>query len=313
MQFEKHSQIKKFCTPVIQMNTDTNCETRRFHPISAFFYTGALFIFAMSWSNPLWLILLLALAAACLLVVADWRAWRNALALSLFMALVICAVNSLFAAAGGSTLPGARAIPLIGRLRICPGALLFGLSAGLKVPLAVGIFILCGELMDQDEVLSFLSRFAPKSSLLATLATLMIPRLRRELERIRTVMSMRGANVDDRRLVARIKASRPLLHVLLLSSLDGAWDTAVSLNCRAFGSGKRSSYGNAPWGARDSLLLGGALIALMLFAIGRVSNTARIHCYPPLDPVGDMSGIPFLILILSIMCLAFCLAWRSKR
>ncbi len=285
----------------------------KFHPISALSYTGTLFILAMSWSNPLRLIFLLALVSACLLVVSDWRSWRNALALSLFMALIIFAVNSFFAVAGGPTPSDARTIPIIWRLRICPAALLSGFSMALKIPLAVGIFILCGELMDQDELLSSLSRFAPKSSLLATLTMLMIPRLRRDLQRIRTVMSTRGASFDDRRLVARIRASRPLLHVLLLSSLDGAWDTAASLNCRAFGSGKRSSYGNAKWRARDGLLLGGALIALILFAIGHAYSTERAAFHPPLSPMGDMSGIPFFIAILSTICLAFCLAWRSKR
>jgi energy-coupling factor transport system permease protein len=286
---------------------------RHFHPIAAFSYAGALFVLAMSWSNPLWLILLLAFTATCLLVISDWRAWRNPLALSLSMALVVCVVNSCFAPAGGATIVTGRAIPLLGRFRICSEALLFGLTAGLKIPLAVGIFILCGELIDHDEALSFLSRFAPKSSLVATLATLMIPRLRRELERIRTVMSMRGASVDGRRLIARIKASRPLLHVLLLSSLDGAWDTAVSLNCRAFGSGKRSSYGKRLWGMPDCLLLAGALLALILFAIGLASGKGCSHFYPRLDPVVKMSDIPSLILILSLLSLAFSLAWRSKR
>ncbi len=261
--------------------------SRRFHPIAAFCYTGTLFILAMSWSSPAWLIPLLVLVLACLSIASDWRAWRNVLALSLSMALIVCVVNSFFAAGGG---------------RISVESLLFGLSMGLKIPLSVGIFILCGELMDGDDVLSFLSRFAPKSSLVATLAALMIPRLRRDMERIRTVMSMRGANVDDRNPAARVKALRPILHVLLLSSLEGSWDTAVSLNCRAFGSGKRSSYGNAPWRASDGVLAGGALGALILLAMAL--------CY---GRAWDTTGIPGLVFILSVMALAFAIAWRSKR
>jgi energy-coupling factor transport system permease protein len=287
--------------------------SRHFHPIAALCYAGALFVLAMSWSNPLWLILLLTFTATCLLVISDWRAWRNSLALSLSMALVVCLVNAFFAPAGAATVVRGPVMLLLGRFRLCPGALLFGLAAGLKIPLAVSIFVLCGELMDQDEVLSFLSRFAPKSSLVATLATLMIPRLRRELERIRTVMSMRGASLDDRRLIARIKASRPLLHVLLLSSLDGAWDTAASLSCRGFGSGKRSSYGKRPWLARDCFLLAGALLALIPFAIGLAAGKGCYHFYPRLDPVVNMSDIPSLILILSLLSLTFSLAWRSTR
>jgi energy-coupling factor transport system permease protein len=258
-----------------------------FHPIAAFCYTGTLFILAMSWSSPAGLIMLLALTLVCLRIVSDWRTWRNALALSLSMALVICVVNSLFAA---------------GPFRISAESLLFGLSMGLKIPLAVGIFILLGELMDGDEALSFFSRFAPKSSLVMALAALMIPRLRRDMERIRTVMSMRGASVDSRSLTARIKALRPLLHVLLLSSLEGSWDTAVSLNCRAFGSGRRSSCGNAPWGVRDGLLASGALVAFMLFL------TSFIY-----GRVWSVSGIQLSVSILSVMALAFALSWRSKR
>lgn len=261
--------------------------SRHFHPVAAFCYTGTLFILAMSWSNPAWLILLLALTLTCLSIASDWRAWRNVLALSLSMALIVCVVNSLFAARG---------------LRISAESLLFGLSMGLKIPLSVGIFILCGELMDGDEALSFLSRFAPKSSLVATLAALMIPRLRRDMERIRAVMSMRGANLDDRSLAARIKALRPLLHVLLLSSLEGSWDTAVSLNCRAFGSGKRSSYGNTPWRAGDGILAGGALGALALFAAGLVYGG-----------VWDASGISGLVSMSAVMAISFAIAWRSKR
>jgi energy-coupling factor transport system permease protein len=253
------------------------------HPIAAFCYTGTLFILAMSWSSPGGLIILLALTLVCLSIASNWRAWRNVLALSLSMALVICLVNSLFAA---------------GNFRISVESLLFGLSMGLKVPLSVGIFILCGELMDGDEALSFFSRFAPKSSLVVTLAALMIPRLRRDMERIHTVMSMRGAGTDVRNPVARIKALRPILHVLLLSSLEGSWDTAVSLNCRAFGSGERNSYGHAPWKTGDGILAGGAVVALILFAIDLIYGR-----------VWNVSGIQVFISILSVMALAFALAW----
>lgn len=265
-------------------------------------WSGAVFVLAMIWSNPLYLVLLLALEGAGLHLLSPAIQWRGALILSLFPAAFFCIVNALVSPAGSTVL-----IAWPREIRLEP--LLFGLSAGLRIILAVTSFCFLGAFSNRDDLFCLSARFAPKSSLLAGLVTLMIPRMARDLERIRAMMSIRGASFDGG-LMARIRASRPLLHALLLSSLDGAWDTATALHCRAFDSGRRSHYSRRRWSRRDTLLAAPAAAAC---ALGALPGVGRCTFYPSLTPLVDTAALPLFAATLCLLAAAVLLSARASR
>ncbi len=286
---------------------------KQLHPVTVFLYTGTLFVLAMVWTNPLWLVLLFITITVNLLSLSAFKVWKRLLTVSICLAIILGLTNAFFSRRGETTIWIGPALPFIGSLRLTLEALLFGLNSGLKVIVAISIFCLYQEMINQDEAMIIFSRIAPKSALTMILAVLLVPRLRRDLTRIRDVMSIRGAGFDTRGLVRRINASRPLLHVLLFSALEGSWDIASTLSCRAFGSGKRSFHKCRDWLPRDWLVASGALMALSTFVIGLRSGTGFYNFYPSLGPIIKSADIPFIIVVFCSLSLSYLLGWSFKR
>jgi len=270
------------------------CKT--FHPVAATIFAGSVFIPAMIWTNPLWLAILFA-ASAFLATSLSRAGWRTALLAALPLAAVFGITNALFSNRGEIS-------PTQGPLGIPLEPLVYGISMGLKVGLAIIAFMLFGGMTDRDEALSVFSRVAPKSSLLTALSILMMPRLRRDMERIRTAMSLRGSGLDHGGISARVNASRPMLHALLLSSLEGAWDIAAALHCRAFDSGDRTAYRRKKWNRADSVLAAAAVAALALSLVPPASG-AGYSFYPRLDPLFRRTDLSFFGPALLLLCAGY--------
>ena len=283
------------------------------HPFTVLMYTGTLFIMAMIWSNPLWIGLLLVLIAVYLWFAVPRGSFTKSLITSISIAIIFGLVNALFSHRGDTILWVSPAFLCIGKLQVSLEALLFGLNSGLKIIASISIFYLYGALICQDDATVFFSRVAPKSAVTMTLATLLIPRLRRDMARIHAVMQIRGARFDARGLLSRINASRPLLHILLVSALECSWDIASTLTCRAFGSGPRSYYRTREWSPRDWLVCACAMTSLSLCIIGIIHGRGSYSFYPTLDPLFREGDIPFIAAVFCLLTSSYLIGWSPRQ
>ena len=284
-----------------------------YHPLAALACAAALFVPAAAWSNPLWLGALFAAAIAALAAAAGRESCRRALAVSLPTAAVFALVNVLVSRSGETALFEFPRIPLVGAPRLFLEPLVFGLAAGLRIAVAVAAFSLAEALADADETFSLCSRFAPKTALATALTVLAIPRMKRDLDRIRGVMSVRGAALDARGIFARIGASRPILHALLLSSLEGAWDTAAALHARGFGCGARSASPLPPWELQDIFLAAGGCLSFSATAAGLFAGRGVYACYPRLAPLAEHGDAAWLCAAVGAFLAGIALARRAPR
>lgn len=288
-------------------------DRRTFHPLAAIAAAAALFVPAATWSNPLWLGTILLAALAALAAISGRNACRRALAISIPTAAVFTLVNVLVSRSGQTMLVAFPRLPLVGAPRLFLEPVVFGLTSGLRIALAVTAFPLAEALVDADEAFSVCARFAPKTALATALTVLAMPRMRRDLERIRGVMSIRGAALDARGIFARIGASRPILHALLASSLEGAWDTAVALHTRGFGCGARSASPLPRWKIRDIFLAAGGGISLAVTACGLLFGKGVYACYPRLAPLVARGDIAWLCAAVGAFLAGVALARRDSR
>lgn len=282
-----------------------------FHPLAALLAAAAVFLPAAAWGNPLWLGVLLAAALAALAAAAGPRACGKTLSIAVPSAVLFALVNVLLTRSGETVLVPPRVLFLPFTLRLEP--LVFGLSSGLRIALAIAAFSLAETLADADGAFALCSRFAPKTALVVSLALLAIPRMRRDLGRIRSVMAVRGAALDDRNLLSRINASRPILHALLVSSLEGAWDTAVALQTRGFGCGARSAAPAPPWRRADRVLAFGAALSLAATGAGLVLGKGAFVFYPRLGRLCIAADLPWLFAAAAPLAAAVALARRAAR
>jgi energy-coupling factor transport system permease protein len=282
-----------------------------FHPLAALAAAAAVFLPAAAWTNPLWLGILLAASLAALAAAAGPRRCGKTLSVALPAAVLFALVNALVARAGDTVLVSPRVLFLPFPLRLEP--LVFGLSSGLRIALAIAAFSLAEALADADGAFALCSRFAPKTALAVSLAVLAIPRMRRDLGRIRSVMAVRGAALDARNLFARINASRPILHALLVSSLEGAWDTAVALQTRGWGCGARSAAPAPPWRRADRILASGAALSLAVSGAGLALGKSAFVFYPRLGRLCIAADLPWLFAAAAALPAAVALAGRAAR
>lgn len=288
-------------------------ERRAYHPLAAFACAAALFVPAAVWSNPLWLATLLAAALAALGAVSGPAAPRRVLAVALPTAALFALVNVLFSRSGATVLVALPRLPLVGAPRLLLEPLVFGAASGLRIALAVTAFPLAEALADPDEAFAVCSRFAPKTALATALTLSAVPRLRSDLERIRGVMRIRGAALDTGGLLARLAAARPLLHALLSSSLEGAWDTAVALHTRGFGCGAPSAAPLPRWRPRDGALAAGAAASLAATLCGLPLGKGSYACYPRLSPLLPGADLAWLCAAVGAWLAGVVAAVRAPR
>ena len=117
----------------------------------------------------------------------------------------------------------------------------------------------------------------------------------------------------DRNLLSRINASRPILHALLVSSLEGAWDTAVALQTRGFGCGARSAAPAPPWRRADRVLAFGAALSLAATGAGLVLGKGAFVFYPRLGRLCIAADLPWLFAAAAPLAAAVALARRAAR
>jgi len=268
---------------------------------------AALFVVAMLWENPFCLSAILVLVAAL-----GGSSARKAATLSMGLALVYGAVNAFMSGSVGEALWRSRELPIIGQLQITAEGLITGLSSGLKIVLAVAVCALAGEILDPDDTISSLSRIAPKSAMMATLAILLAPRMKRDLQRKMDVMRCRGMMPDAGGPLKRIRAAGPLLHSLLVSSLEGAWDIGITLHCRAFGSGRRTRSVKRPWLRSDSVIVFCSVISSAIVLGGSASRDIVPVGFSRVSPSARETVVAVIVLSLLVSSIKLCRSRNAK-
>ena len=74
-------------------------------------------------------------------------------------------------------------------------------------------------------------------AMMMTLALRFIPTLIEEIERITNAQKARGADLENGKLLERIKALVPILIPLFVSSFKRAYDLAFAMSCRCYSGG----------------------------------------------------------------------------
>ena len=284
--------------------SNTKSFIKDLHPLSVWIYIGTLFLLAMTYTHPAYLAMLLLSVLIAIHFAGAWKEWRSYFIFALSMVLLIVLINAFISSAGSTVIWNGPIVPIFGQLTITKEAAAYGLNMGLKILLTVSIFCLYQAIVDIDETLSFALKIIPKSAVVIIMAFLMLPRIKRNLAEIRQVMSARGANFDTKGIIAKIKAHFPLWNILLLTCLEGSWDSAESLHARAFGVGRRTFYQKRSWMVRDSIIAAGCIFSLTGFVFGLFGGQGFFKFYPKLGNLftkEDFLLISWIFLGLSVI------------
>lgn len=266
------------------------------HPLSVTAFAAAAVLAAILFTNPVYLLGLLAVTALAAVRAGAGRRLVRSLAFMLPVMAVIVIFNCIFCGEGETVL---LRLPWAGGRAVTLESLLFGLTMSAKLILIVSVFCLYDAMQDMDAAFSFFSKVAFRSLFIVIVTTLMIPRMRRDLDRIGAAMRKRGAPLSSGPLLSRIRASYPLVKVLLLSSLEGSLAAAESMHCRAFGAGPRSVYRRPGLKRVDRLVIGASLFSLAGVAAALAVSRGSLDFYPAVGGVFDARDALLMAWILS--------------
>lgn len=277
------------------------------HTVALLGYLGVLFILALLFSHPLYLLAVLVAGALGVVAAGALDKWELYLKFGLWMALLLMVINPLVSQAGKTVLWQA------GPVKVCLEAVCYGAAMATRLLAVLTVFCLGSATVHPDKLLTLFSRLAYKSALVAALATRMLPAATRDLANAREALQVRGVDFGAGSFRERLKKQAWLLDILLVSSLEGALETAEAMQARAFGSGPRSCYRRELARPRDAVCLAASLLALTFSVYAKISGFVDYTYYPRLASLADGSSPAVLAGILLSLSVPAILSWGWKH
>lgn len=262
----------------------------RLHALTLAIYPLLLMMMALLTGHPLYLLALFGVTICALLTSGGARTFLKTMRYAWPLLLIILALNVLISKDGATILFDGPRIPVLGALRITLEAILFGLVMVLRLLVVLGAGNLYLAWLSPDRALGLMAKWAGRSAVVAMLTARLIPYLTEQAKSVGEVMQTRGVRFQEGATRERIKKHSLMLNVLLISSLEGSWQVAESMEARGFGSRHRSSYTRERWRRLDLLIWAGMLAALALMLALLSIGAAGFDFYPRLSPMLAAGG-----------------------
>ncbi len=291
------------------------------HPAAVMLFLAVLFFQALLFAHPLYLMGIFIIIILAVVVSGAYEKCEPYLAMSLWVAVLLVIVNTLFVHTGQTVIWRSPVLPVLGRLDISLEAICYGAVMGVRFLIVLLAFALYNAVVHPDKIMSVFSRFAFKSALVLSLSTRMLPAVARDLTNVMEVQQMRGVQFGTGNLRERLRKYSWLLEVILISSLEGSLQIAEAMQARAFGSGPRSRYQRFPVRPRDGIIGLASILSVTLAVYAKARGFADYVYYPQLGTLaGNFPALvwPGLIALalLPVVLMGWgwrhCLSWRSK-
>lgn len=254
---------------------------QRLYPATALLYLAAVVFLSLFFAHPFFLLALFVAVGTVILSYGLGREWVGYLKVGCGFLVVIMFVNVLFVRAGSTVLFLGPDFPGWGRMRITLEALCYGAGMGLRLMVIISAFCLLMYVVPPDSIIQLLGGWSYKTALALGLSLRLFPLLRADFLRITEVQRCRGVNFHGQKHREKIRKTIPVIKVLLLSSLERAFQLAESLQARGYGLGRRSHYLRKSWELRDKFITvcicGGVLVSLGLVGGGQAAYSYYPH------------------------------------
>jgi energy-coupling factor transporter transmembrane protein EcfT len=242
-------------------------------PLPAALLAGAPLVAAVGAWSPLWLGA--ATAASALLLLAAPPPRRLYAITAIGSGLIVFAINPFVSVQGLTVLWQGPHIPVLDT-QVTAEELAYGAGAGMRVAasaLAVAAFV---RLADPDLMLRAVGRVAPRSAMIAALATRMVPALERDAAGIVTAARTRAARMRSPRTAAG------LLGPLLATSLERSLSVAEAMEARGYGGPGRTRAPERTATARERAAAGIGAAAVAVVVAGLLTGATAFRYYDTL-------------------------------
>ena len=298
--------------------SDKGTVIHRLNPWCKIAWITSVFILALLFNNPLYLLLIFLSTLPLILAAKVWREWASLMKFFLLLCLLIIVINALVSNQGSHVLFQASfQIPIVGVPKITLEAILCGVGNSLRLLAIFSAFTILMFAIHPDDLLAAMikARLPYKSVLVTSLSTKFVPTLIDDAQCITDVQRSRGLEFDKGGRIQKAKNYMAIAIPLLSNSLDRAVQVAEAMESRAFGSGKnRTFYKELKISRFDVVTLACALLPL-IFGVGmRCLGQGGYQYYPVLQEI-SFTGLEAIMLTGLVLWLnmVFILAPLKRR
>lgn len=285
-----------------------------FNTLALIIYLICMLIFISVTNNPV--VQAVFFVSICLLIMlADKKAFKNALILAVFIGIPIILINPIVNSRGITVLFRMSEIPVLGDIKITLEALVFALMLMFKLINTVFLFVFFNLCVEPDRFFNLMAVVAPRSAMTATLTAKMVPSMIESTKRIAEVQMTRGVQLDSKSLLKRISNGWPFIKILLFSSLEGSLQTAEALESKGYGYRKRSSYYKEGFKLKDLLIVISGAVAILLIILKSPRNFLDFKFFPRIGVVSNegICGYIVILILPILVVLPAMLGWRFNK
>lgn len=191
-------------------------------------------------------------------------------------------------------------------------SLIYSLALSFKLLLVILVFMMLGIMIDSDKAVSFFSGLMPKTTLTMMISLKMFPGMKKRLDTLREVYSLRGVDFETKGTKNKVKSYMPLLSVMLEDSLESAFNIGEASYVRGFLSGKRTIYDRQRFSNTDYIVLGSSMLLLIIYIVIKILRMDNFSVYNGIELI-NIVNIGTLIVFASLILLTFGLFWLVKE
>lgn len=272
-------------------------EFKNYHPIVNFVYFAAVIGFSVVFMNPL----CLAAGFASGFIYSVMLGGTRALKFNLY-----CIIPLLFAAVLLNPMINHEGVTILSYLPdgnpLTMESVVYGAASAFMLAGVICWFSCFNRIMTSDKLIYLFGKLTPALSLVLSMIFRFVPRF---AERIRIISDGRRCmklGRHDKSVIQKSKNGIRILSAMMSWSLEDSIDTADSMKCRGYGTGRRTAYSNFRFDRRDAAALLIIVILSVYITVGGI-NGGLYFKYFPFIAGSELS--PYVISLEAAYCLLF--------
>lgn len=191
-------------------------------------------------------------------------------------------------------------------------AIIQGAMIALTLAGVLALFVTFNILFTADKFLFIFSKFSHQWTLLIMLAMRFVPLLRRKINDMQDMQSVKGLSIKEGSVHQRATNGMQLLQMLLSGSLEDSIQAADSMTARGYGTGKRSHYHAFQMQRRDYLSLLFLLISAGMLFYGWRIQIGVLELLPQLDLFWQ-GGFQNILMVAWILFIGFPIIMEGRE
>ena len=285
-----------------------NIGFKSLHPITAFIFFVFAFIFCLSATNPVILVIVFMSGFIYDLKLQRKKAIFFVIKFILPFVVLITVFNGLFSHYGVTvlfTMPNGNSFTL--------EAIVYGFISAIRIA-GMLLWLNCfNEIVTSDKIIYLFGRFSPKTALIISMVLRFIPLIRNQSAEITKAEKGIGNAAVSHSFIIKIKSVSRRLSILISWTLEKGIDTSDSMRARGYGLKGRTSYSAYIFSLTDIsaiLFSFSALVMNFVFADKLSCSYNPIIAIPPFNILSVV--LVFVYTSILMMPLIYDL-WEEKR